>query len=77
MILRKNLTDGALLVSMEKRARCVGECGKWLEVGSWAWSYLASPVDGNYVECGSCRYGLKEDLNNHGEAVRLVCVAEG
>jgi hypothetical protein len=57
MILRKNPTDNAYLVRMEKRARCCGDCGAWLEPGALAWSYLPSPVDGNYVECGPCRTG--------------------
>lgn len=74
MILRKNLTDNAFLVSLEKRARCCGPCGKWLEPGAWGWSYMPSPIDGYYVACGPCRYGFPIDLNNHGEAVRLVCV---
>jgi hypothetical protein len=73
MILRKNLSDNAYLVSMTKRARCCGDCGQWLDVGALAWSYLPDPVDGNYVECGLCRYGVAPDLNNHGEAIRLVC----
>lgn len=57
MIIRKNPVDGAFLVTMEHRAHCCGECGAWLAPGGLAWSYLASPVDGNYVECGPCRYG--------------------
>ena len=56
-MLHKNPADGALFVRLEKRARCVGECGRWIQVGETAWSYLPSPVDGNYVECGPCRYG--------------------
>ena len=57
MFIRRNPDDGAYLITMEHRARCAGECGRWLEPGGLAWSYMAAPVDGNYVECGLCRYG--------------------
>jgi hypothetical protein len=76
MILRRNLADKALLVMVEKPARCCGPCGQMLTYGRWAWSYLPNPVDGNYVECGPCRYGFPADMNDHGDAVRLGCVAE-
>ena len=46
MILRKNLADNCLLISMEKRARCAG-CGNWLEQGTWAWSYLPRGIMSN------------------------------
>jgi|HubBroStandDraft_2_1064218.scaffolds.fasta_scaffold135820_1 hypothetical protein len=59
MFICANPDDGARLISMDKRARCVGECGRWLEPGELAWSYMDSPVDGNYVECGLCRYGAE------------------
>ena len=55
MLICKNPDDNCFLVSMDRRARCCGECGRWLERGELAWSYLASPFDGNYVECQTCR----------------------
>jgi hypothetical protein len=57
MFIRQNREDGAYLITMEHRARCAGACGEWLRPGDLAWSYMAAPVDGNYVECGLCRYG--------------------
>jgi hypothetical protein len=57
MIVSKNPVDNCFLVSMDGRARCCGECNEWLKPGELVWSYTASPVDGNYVECDACRYG--------------------
>jgi hypothetical protein len=60
MIVRQNAEDKCYPIRMQRCARCVGECGaKWLEPGALAWSYLANPCDGNYVECGPCRYGCE------------------
>jgi hypothetical protein len=56
MILDRNPKDYCYKIGMEKRARC-SCCGKWIENGEIAWSYLACPVDGNYVEHENCRYG--------------------
>lgn len=64
MFIRQNRDDGAYLITMEHRARCAGECGRWLEPGELAWSYMARPVDGNYVECGLCRYGEEPRVDN-------------
>ena len=65
MFIRRNPNDGAYLITMEHRARCVGECGEWLVPGELAWSYMAAPVDGNYVECGLCRYGEEPRVVAH------------
>jgi len=60
MILAKHHTDHALLIRQERgRAHC-SSCGQWINSGEHAWSYLANPVDGNYVEHGHCRYGYDE-----------------
>jgi hypothetical protein len=61
MIIYKNPDDNCYQVKMEKRARC-SSCNQWLERGQLAWSCLKSPVDGNYVEHGVCRYGC-DDVN--------------
>lgn len=62
-VVRKNTTDNALLVRMEHRAKCCGPCGRWINPGTLAWTYIPSgrPVDGNYVECSPCRYGKAMD----------------
>jgi hypothetical protein len=63
MIVRRNPTDNAMLLRLERHAECCGECGKTLKAGTLAWSYMPNPVTGNYVECGPCRYGKEPQVN--------------
>lgn len=57
MIIGQNHSDRCFLVLMEHHAHCSGPCGRLIRKGEFAWSYQVAPVDGNYVECGPCRYG--------------------
>jgi RNase P subunit RPR2 len=59
MKIAQNRTDYAWLIRTEKRCYCVN-CNKDIAPGMHAWSYLANPVSGNYVECAECRYGAEE-----------------